>query len=238
MDFVYGWFFILVHLTGYEKPYDSDAIAASTACMVLARPVKKRSNHEWKDYQVFLTRTSGRVPACRFLSPEGTIFHADFFGEGYFRFFPLLLTTSDVTRICFFSLDRRQLKHDIHHDRLYNSPQASGSGFSVLTASSAIALMAESSNSSSTSSSSRSALYCLIMEFLGSVYNLFKAVPLQGWRAFTLIGRRPMNSGISPNFYKIIRKEVFRTTETRSFSSLGFDISSENPSGAVIFLFQ
>ena len=66
---------------------------------------------------------------------------------------------------------------------------------------SAIASIAFSSNSSPTPSNSKSLVYCLIREFFGSFKMRINASRSKE-SSETVIGTRPINSGISPNFTK------------------------------------
>ncbi len=88
---------------------------------------------------------------------------------------------------------------------------------------SAMALTASSVNSRPTPSSSKSFAYCLISEFLGSLSMRISA-SLSSASSETVIGTRPINSGISPNFTKSCGSACLNASPT--LSSV-FDFTSE-----------
>ena len=90
----------------------------------------------------------------------------------------------------------------------------------------ATAFIASSSNLNFTPSSSRSFLYCFVMAFFGST-RIFSSASSSRRSSATFIGRRPISSGIIPNF----TKSSGRTCLKRSpiLSSFSFAISALNP---------
>ena len=88
---------------------------------------------------------------------------------------------------------------------------------------SAMAFTASSVNSSPTPSSSKSLVYCFISEFLGSL-SIRISASLSSASRETVIGTRPINSGINPNFTKSCGSACLNASPT--LSSV-FDFTSE-----------
>ncbi len=88
---------------------------------------------------------------------------------------------------------------------------------------SAIASTASSENSSPTPSSSNSFVYCLIREFFGS-FKIRISASLSSASSETVIGTRPINSGIRPNLTKSCGSACLNASPT--LSSV-FDFTSE-----------
>ena len=78
------------------------------------------------------------------------------------------------------------------------------------TARSAIFSMASAVNSSFTSSSSNSLWYCLVRAFFGSVRMRTRDARSRRFKE-TVMGTRPMNSGISPNFTRSSGSTCFKS---------------------------
>ena len=92
----------------------------------------------------------------------------------------------------------RYIRSSITASMMARSPRAPVLRSNAL---SAIASIALSSNSNPTPSSSRSLVYCLIREFFGS-FKIRINASRSSESKDTVIGTRPINSGISPNFTK------------------------------------
>ena len=73
---------------------------------------------------------------------------------------------------------------------------------------SATASRASSVNSSSTFSSSKNFWYCLTRAFLGSTRMLHQRLLVEVRSTAPITGRRPMNSGMSPNFMQVLGQDL------------------------------
>ena len=96
---------------------------------------------------------------------------------------------------------------------------------------SAMASRAPSSNSNFTSSIARSFWYCFKIAFLGSL-RISTSISLVSPFKVKIIGRRPKNSGIMPNFLRSSTVTFSRMLSSRSYLSLR---SAWNPIDAVLF---
>ena len=95
----------------------------------------------------------------------------------------------------------------------------------------AIAWSAPSSNSSFTSSSASNFWYCFKIAFFGS-FKIWTSISSDRPSSVKIIGRRPKNSGIIPNFFKSSTVTLFKSLLSLSYLSFK---SAMNPIEACLF---